>query len=103
MNKNKIAEDYVNSTKSQAEATECFNSALGTLCTDNYIFSLAEPIEAAYTSLVEELLGPDLFDWLMWWIYETDYGTQPKSFEINGQEYISVNLTLEQFWNIINA
>ena len=103
MNKNKIASDYAQATKSQAQATDNINQALQAICQDNCIFSLAEPVEQAYTRLVTELLGQELFDWLMWWIYETDYGTKSMMYSVNNHDYDPKSQTLEEFWNIIDA
>jgi hypothetical protein len=103
MNKQKIAHTYAQATKLQGTATHQFNMSLCSLGSDNYVFSLAEPIESAYTALVEELLGPEPFEWLTWWIYETDYGTQNMTFEINGQDYDPTQLDFDQFWRLVNA
>jgi hypothetical protein len=103
MNKNKIAEAYATATKSQSLAVDNLNQALQVLNTDNYLFSLCEPIELAYTELVEQLLGPELFDWLGWWMYEADYGTKSTMYSINNQDYDPKLQTFEQFWTTINA
>ena len=103
MNKQKIAHTYAQATKLQGTATDQFNIGLCSLGMDNYVFSLAEPIETAYTQLVEELLGPELFEWLNWWIYETDYGTQNMTFALNGQDYDPTQFDFDQFWRLVNA
>jgi len=60
-----IAYDYAMANIQQSAAIDQVNTALRSLGSDNYMFSLCEPLEAAYTKLVEELLGPELWDWLM--------------------------------------
>jgi hypothetical protein len=87
----------------QSEAMDQLNVALDALGSDNFLFSLAEPVESAYIQLVEELLGPELWDWVMWWIYETECGTKAMGFQVNHVEYCPTQLTFDQFWTIISA
>ena len=103
MNKQKIAADYVNSLKSQSEAEDALNAALRNLGSDNMILSLAELPIRAYSTLVQELLGEELMDWLVWWMYETDYGTTNMGFSIDSVDYDPTTLSFDQFWNLINA
>lgn len=70
---------------------------------DNQLFGLADPIEGPYTKLVQELLGPELFDWLQWWMYETDHGTQNMGFIIDGKEYDPTQITLYKFLELVDA
>ena len=99
----KIAYDYAMANKVQSAHTDQLNSAFNSLGSDNQVFSLCEPLEAAYTKLVQSLLGPELFDWLMWWMYETDYGTQHMEFIIDGTEYNPQNMTLYSFLETVDA
>lgn len=101
--KHKVAYNYAMALKVQRDSEELLNRALVTLGSDNQIFSLAEPVEAAYTALVLELLGPTLFEWLMWWMYETDYGTQCMEFYVNSREYDPTQMTLYRFLEIVDA
>jgi hypothetical protein len=99
----KIAYNYCMANLQQSAAVEQLNTALGSLGSDNYMFSLCEPLEAAYTKLVEELLGPELWDWLMWWMYETDYGSKTMEFSIDGVDYDPTTMTLFKFLEIVDA
>lgn len=78
------------------------NTALAALGSDNQVFGLAEPIEGAYTELVHELLGPELFDWLMWWMYETDSGKVNMEFIIDGTSYDPTTMTLYRFLELVD-
>lgn len=100
----KIAYDYAMAMKTQRTYERGVEQALATLCSDNNIFSLAEPLESAYTNLIQELLTPELFDWLMWWMYDTDYGTQDYTFSVDGghTNYTASDLTLYKFLEIID-
>jgi hypothetical protein len=99
----KIAYNYAMALKHQREAEELVHKAFGSLGSENQIFALAEPIEAEYSNLVLELLEHPLHDWLMWWIYETEYGTQPMEFTINHQNYNPTQMTLYKFLEIVDA
>ena len=79
------------------------NTALAALGSDNQVFGLAEPIEGAYTELVQEIIGPELFDWLMWWMYETDMGKINMLFTVNGTSYDPTTMTLYKFLETVDA
>ena len=98
-----IAYNYCQAMITQRAAETAVGQAFGSLGSDNQIFGLAEPIEGAYTELVHELLGPVLFDWLMWWMYECDHGTQNMGFIIDGTEYNPQDMTLYRFLEIVDA
>jgi hypothetical protein len=99
----KIAYNYAMANIQQSAGIDQLNTALGSLGSDNYLYSLCEPLEGAYTALVEELLGPELWDWLMWWMYETDHGTKPMEFTIDGVDYDPTQITLYRFLEIVDA
>jgi len=99
----KIAYNYAMANIQQSAAMDMVNSALRSLGSDNYLFSVCEPLESAYTKLVEELLGPELYDWLTWWMYETDNGKRKIEFSINGVEYDPTQMTLYKFLEIVDA
>ena len=79
------------------------NTALRALGSDNYLFSVCEPLESAYTKLVEQLVGPELWDWLMWWMYETDNGSKQMAFQIDGVDYDPTTMTLYRFLELVDA
>ena len=87
----------------QSAAMDMVNSALRSLGSDNYLFSVCEPLEGAYTKLVEELLGPELWDWLMWWMYETDNGSRQMEFTIDNTAYDPTTMTLYKFLEVVDA
>lgn len=78
------------------------NKALGTLGQDNMLFSLSEPLESAYTNAVKELIGEDLFDWLMYWMWECDMGTKDMEFIIDGTSYYTNRMTLYRFLELVD-
>ena len=98
-----IAYNYAMANIKQSAGIDQLNTALGSLGSDNMLFSLCEPLESAYTKLVEELLGPQLWDWLMWWMYETNYGSSKMDFSIDGVDYDPTQITLYKFLEIVDA
>jgi hypothetical protein len=99
----KIAYNYCMAHIQQSAAVDQVNSALRSLGSDNFLFSVCEPLESAYTQLVESLLGPELWDWLMWWMYQTDNGQRHMEFSINGVAYNPQGMTLYRFLEIVDA
>jgi hypothetical protein len=99
----KIAYNYCMANIKQSVAVDQVNTALRALGSDNYLFSVCEPLESAYTTLVADLLGPELWDWLTWWMYETDNGSRKMEFYIDGVEYNPQDMTLYRFLEIVDA
>lgn len=99
----KIAYDYCMAMIVQRSGEEQVSKAFEALGSDNSIFGLAEPIEGAYTTLVAELLGNELFEWLMWWMYETDCGKCNMEFVIDNVSYDPTQMTLYKFLEIVDA
>lgn len=99
----KIAYDYAMAHIRQTAGMNQVNRAFSALGSDNGLVSLCEPIEGAYSNLVAELLGPQLWDWLTWWMYETDNGTRKMEFYIDEVEYDPTQMTLYKFLEIVDA
>lgn len=98
-----IAYDYCQAMITQRAHDDRLNTALSCINPDNQIFGLADAIEGPYTKLVQQLLGTELFDWLMWWMYECDHGTKPMEFSINNTPYNPTTMTLYKFLEIVDA
>lgn len=88
--------------KLQRELEHQLDKSLQLLNPDNQVFGLADAVEGPYTDLVEQLLGPELWDWLLWWIYETDWGTKPMQFTIHEAEHNPTEMTLYRFLEIVD-
>ena len=99
----KIAYNYAQAMLVQETYTATLNNALASFCGDNAIYSLSEPIEGAYTNLVQELLGSELWEWLQWWMWTTDWGRRSLEFEYNNQQYVASNMTLYSFLEVVDA
>lgn len=79
------------------------DKALRTLGSDNHIIDLCEPILVPYRRLLTTTIGPELMDWLDWWMYETDYGTKPMEFTIDNTSYDPTTMTLYRFLETVDA
>ena len=99
----KIAYDYAMSLTTQRAYEAELNKLLQCINPDNQLFGLADAVEGPYTTLVADLLGPELFDWLMWWIYETECGKTNMLFEISGTSYDPTEMTLYKFLETVDA
>ena len=97
-----IAYAYAMAHIKQNSAEDRLNQALRALGSDNQIFSLCEPISSAYSSLVKSLLSPELFDWLLWWMYETEMGSKAMMFSVDNIEYDPTNMTLYNFLETVD-
>lgn len=95
--------DYVSAMKHQAETENLVNSAFRQLNPDNCILGTAQPIQSAYTKLVQQLLTPSQYDWLEWWMYETDFGQRSMEFSIDNEFLDASGMTFYKFWEIVDA
>ena len=98
-----IAYNYCMANIQQRSGESQLHTALQALGSDNQVFGLAEPLEGAYTELVHQLIGDSLFDWLMWWMYETEMGTKSMHFNIDGVDYNPQDMTLYKFLETVDA
>ena len=101
--KHKIAYDYCQAMLTQSIYTDKVSKAFQVINLDNQVFGLADPVEAPYTKLVEELLGTELFDWIMWWMYECEHGTKAMQFTVDGIEHDPTTMTLYKFLELVDA
>ena len=97
------AYDFAQATLTQSAGEAMLNTALRTLGSDNQIIDLCEPILVAYRKLLTQYIGPELMDWLDWWLYECDMGTKDMRFYIEGTEYNPQDMTLYRFLEIVDA
>jgi hypothetical protein len=73
MNKFEIAQQYVEATRQNQLLEQQLTLAVKQLDQDNEL-NLYGPIHQAYETLVLQLLGEQLFDYTLTWIYELDFG-----------------------------
>jgi len=73
MNKFQVAKDYVLATQQNQLLESALTKAVQLLDQDNQL-NLYGPIHQAYETLVLQILGEQLFDYILVWIYELDFG-----------------------------
>jgi hypothetical protein len=95
--------DYVQAMKHQAETENLVNSAFQQLNSDNCILGTAQPVQTAYTKLVQQLITPEQWGWLEWWMYETDFGQRSMQFSIDNEFLDASGMTFYKFWEVVNA
>lgn len=98
-----IAYDYSMAMIQQRANDDRLDQALRFINSDNQVFGLADAIEGPYTALVQTLLTPELFEWLMWWMYETECGKVNMEFIIDGTSYDPTTMTLYKFLETVDA
>ena len=98
-----IAYDYCMAQIQQRVYEDQLSKTLQMINPDNQIFGLADAIEGPYTNLVRQLLGLELFEWLMWWMYETEMGKTNMLFQIDGVSYDPTTMTLFSFLEVVDA
>ena len=97
----KITTDYVNSCYLQNKVTNTICDAFGLLNPYNRIDTLCEPVEFAYTELMESIIGSKKMDWIHWWIYETEYGTKSLGFTVGDTEYDTMGMEFSEFYDLV--
>lgn len=90
MNKQQIAYEYLAACQVQSCYEQQLAKALQLFCEDNEVVSVSDTIRLAYDNLIIATLGQEVFEWLLWWQYDCDYGRTPKRFTIDHQEYLEV-------------
>jgi len=73
MNKFQVAKDYVLATQQNQRLESQLSLAIQQLDQDNQL-NLYGPVHRAYETLVLQILGEQLFDYILVWIYELDFG-----------------------------
>ena len=83
-----VAKQYLAATQQNQLLEQQFRLAVKQLDQDNE-FNLYGPIHRAYETLVLQILGEQLFDHILVWIYELDFGKdETQTFE----EFISSHI-----------
>lgn len=94
--------DYVNAVKYQALTEDIVNAAFKQLNPDNSILGTAQPIQSAYTKLISETLTPEQFNWLEWYMYETNFAERSQKFCVNNIWMDVQHMSFFKFWEIVN-
>jgi len=101
MIKKEILKNYVDGLNQQNKCDKKFHDVLKFIHADNYNISLvSESFTIAMDALIEEVIGKNTFDWLQWWLWESNvgigdnkFGVDPVIFDKNSQ----ITHTLDTF------
>lgn len=94
--------EYVEAIKFQQQTEELLSATLQRLNSENYIAGTAGYTQKMYTQLVKQLLTEHQFEWLEWYMYDTDFGTESQTFLANNQVYNIKSISFVKFWEIVN-
>jgi carboxypeptidase C (cathepsin A) len=100
MDKLKLAYDYITACQVQSCYENKIDQAFQLLNPDNTVFGLADPLRQPYEELVSEILGEPVMDWIHYWQYEADYGSESRDFTINDVEYNTQDMTLYKYLEV---
>jgi hypothetical protein len=73
MNKFKVAQQYVETIQQHQNMEQQLKQAVYLLDQDNQL-NIYGPVHRAYDELISEILGDNLIEHLLAWIYELDFG-----------------------------
>jgi hypothetical protein len=71
----KILQEYIEGVRTQGIKEENFNNVLVSINDSNMVFGLIdEKYAKAVDTMLRSIVSTYQYDWLMWWIYEAEYG-----------------------------
>jgi len=84
-----VAQQYVNTAKQAQLVDQELTKAFKLLDQDNEV-NYYGPVHRAYDDLVEQLLGPQLFEHTLSWIYEHSHGN---NIDLDFNEYFDSHIS----------
>lgn len=100
-NRIELCEIYIDSLKRQSEQEDALSAALSLLCEDNMLFGVSRTVSDGFASVMISVLGKFDYDWIDWYMWETDFGTKDFEFTVDGKEYVVSKMTLREFLSIV--
>ncbi len=98
----KLAVNYISAIQKQQEVDNILNIAIQAITPDNQIISLvSEEYQKACDNIFKYVIGDQNFDWISWWIYETNFGKAELSFFIDDIKYNPTKMDVETFLNLV--
>jgi hypothetical protein len=84
--KKELTYKYIGTVISTEKKEFVFRNALRALNPDNEVFSLVPDEYSAFLNeLFASIVGPVIYDWVSWWIYETE-DQKPTRIWVDGEE-----------------
>jgi len=102
-----ILKNYIDGIQHQDDCERKVFEALAFIQPDNYNITLvSEKYSRAMEELIEEFIGETAFEWLQWWMWETNagmkntvHGVEPEIFE--GEELIHTLDTFDKLYDYL--
>lgn len=101
--KHQLIYNYVQAVKTQDTYEHTVGVALRCLGSENEISTLAGPLRDCLADFLMNLAGPELFEWTMWYIYETNYGQTSAEFMVGADLYNAKGMTFYRFLELVDA
>ena len=99
-----LVKQYCEAKLQETMLEDQLNKVLQLINPDNMLFSLQTDKMIALTeALMQHTVGEQVMEWVYWWIYDCDHGTEHFDFTVEGRKYTVSELTLEQFLEIVDA
>jgi hypothetical protein len=78
---------YIDGVKYQNEIENEFTTVLSKFDSDNYnVAFVSYKLSHAFDAILIETIGKDKFDWLMWWMFDSEFGTKHYMVTIEDKE-----------------
>lgn len=94
-----IAEHYANTYAKTLEIQDRLESFLKVLSGENSVFFDSMMVQCDKLALA--LLSPEEYEWLVWWVCDTEFGEKSYSFTVDDVKYNPQELTFGQFLEIV--
>lgn len=102
MDLTKIAQDYLQTTNQHRELEHKLQQVFQLWGPDNELWDIKGPAYTAYESLVAELLGQELMDWVLYWQWDCDGGTNG-TLKLGTNSHNIADLDFEEFFKLIQG
>lgn len=98
----KIVCEYVEAVKASDIADEQSAKALNVIGIEVDIVVTGRAYKKTLDHIIELLIGESMFEWVDWWIYETNHGTKRMEFMIKDHSFDPTQMDFEKFYDIVS-
>jgi hypothetical protein len=98
MDKKQLLEEYMQSVKSLNKMTDSLRK-VGIVFNDDLIATIYKPTDYA-AKAIEELINPNGFDWIEWFIWENNFGESGLDAGFDGKTKPIKNV--DDLWELMN-
>jgi hypothetical protein len=94
---------YIVAKRKQYNMDDKANALLNVIMADHSSCGLRNPLSDALDTLVQDALGMETFDWIEWWMYETDFGCKNMTYTVAGVDYDPTQQSFQEFFQTITT